>query len=99
MITLHTSATPNGFRASIMLEESGLPYRVHAVDMKSGEHKSAAFLAINATGRLPAIVDDDAGQATPLALACSQNRAPLISTPRRLTVWRGGVIASGPAQK
>jgi len=69
MITLHTSATPNGFRASIMLEESGLPYRVHAVDMKSGEHKSAAFLAINATGRLPAIVDDDAGQATPLALA------------------------------
>ncbi len=60
MITLYTSATPNGYRASIMLEETGLPYTVHAVDMKSGEHKSAAFLALNATGRIPAIVDDAA---------------------------------------
>jgi GST-like protein len=69
MITLYTSATPNGFRASIMLEESGLPYRVHAVDMAGGEHKSPDFLAVNATGRIPAIVDDHEGQARPLALA------------------------------
>jgi GST-like protein len=69
MITLYTSATPNGYRASIMLEECGLPYRVHAVDMAGGEHKSPDFLAVNATGRIPAIVDDNDGGAQPLALA------------------------------
>ena len=69
MITLYTSATPNGFRASIMLEETGVPYRVHAVDLKAGEHKSAAFLALNATGRIPAIVDDAAEGGAPFALA------------------------------
>ncbi len=69
MITLYTSPTPNGYRASIMFEETGLPYTVHAVDMKSGEHKSAAFMALNATGRIPAIVDDAAEGEAPLALA------------------------------
>jgi GST-like protein len=69
MITLYTSPTPNGYRASIMLEESGLPYEVRAIDMKTGEHKSAAFLAVNATGRIPAIVDDAPESGAPLALA------------------------------
>jgi GST-like protein len=69
MITLYTSPTPNGYRASIMLEESGLPYEVREVDLKSGEHKTERFLAVNATGRIPAIVDDEPGTDTPLALA------------------------------
>jgi GST-like protein len=69
MITLYTSATPNGYRAAIMLEETGLPYRVHEVDLKGGEHKSPAFLAVNATGRIPAIVDDEPESGPPLALA------------------------------
>ena len=69
MITLYTSATPNGYRASIMLEETGLPYKVHPVDLKSGEHKTPAFLAVNATGRIPAIVDDEPERGPPLALA------------------------------
>ncbi len=69
MITLYTSATPNGYRASIMLEESGQPYRVHEVDMKALEHKSPAFLALNATGRIPAIVDDAPAEAEPVSLA------------------------------
>jgi len=59
MITLYTSATPNGHRAAIVLEESGLAYQVKAVDLAAGEHKTPAFLALNATGRIPAIVDDD----------------------------------------
>ena len=69
MIRLHTSATPNGYRASIMLEEAGLPYEVHEVDMKAGEHKSPQFLTVNATGRLPAIVDDETEDGIDLALA------------------------------
>jgi glutathione S-transferase len=69
MITLYTSPTPNGHRASIMLEETGLPYRVRTVDLKTGEHKTPAFLAVNATGRIPAIVDDETDGAAPFALA------------------------------
>lgn len=69
MITLYTSPTPNGYRASVMLEETALPYRVHAVDLKAGEHKTSAFRALNATGRIPAIVDDDAGGGKPFVLA------------------------------
>jgi len=68
MITLFTSPTPNGFRASIMLEETGLDYTVRAVSLQTGEHKTPAFLAVNATGRIPAIVDDAVGGA-PFALS------------------------------
>lgn len=70
MITLYTSATPNGHRASIMLEETGVPYRTHVVDLAEGEHKTSEFLRINPTGRIPAIVDEDGGgTGEPLALA------------------------------
>lgn len=68
MLTLYTNATPNGHRAAIMLEETGLPYRVVVIDLAAGEHKTPAFRAINATGRIPAIVDDDV-PGGPLALA------------------------------
>jgi GSH-dependent disulfide-bond oxidoreductase len=60
MIELYTAATPNGYKASVMLEEIGLPYEVHAVDFSTGEQKSPAFLAISPNGRIPAIVDRDA---------------------------------------
>jgi glutathione S-transferase len=69
MITLYTSATPNGHRAAIALEESGLNYQVKAVDLAAGEHKTPAFLALNATGRIPAIVDDDSDAGAPFALS------------------------------
>lgn len=68
MITLYTNATPNGHRAAIMLEETGIPYTVAVVDLAAGKHKTPEFLAINATGRIPAIVDDDTPEGT-LALA------------------------------
>jgi glutathione S-transferase/GST-like protein len=57
MIDLYTWSTPNGRKVSIALEEMGLPYAVHPVDLKSGAQKSAWFRAINPNGRVPAIVD------------------------------------------
>jgi len=59
MIDLHTTPTANGYKASIMLEEVGLPYRVHAYDLRKGEHQSPAYLALNPVGRLPTLVDDE----------------------------------------
>lgn len=61
MITLYSANTPNGIKASIALEELGLAYRVQAIDLASGEQKEPRFLAINPNGRIPAIVDHDAG--------------------------------------
>jgi GSH-dependent disulfide-bond oxidoreductase len=60
MIDLYTAATPNGHKVSIALEELGLDYTVHVLDLGAGEQKQPWFLAINANGRIPAIVDRDA---------------------------------------
>jgi GST-like protein len=61
MITLYTARTPNGFKASIALEELELPYRVHPISLGKREQKEEWFLAINPNGRIPAIVDHDEG--------------------------------------
>jgi glutathione S-transferase/GST-like protein len=57
MIDLYTSPTPNGWKVSITLEELGLPYTVHQIDLSSGAQKQPWFTAINPNGRIPAIVD------------------------------------------
>jgi len=57
MIDLYTAATPNGWKASIMLEEVGLPYTVKPIRLQDLEQKQDWFLAINPNGRIPAIVD------------------------------------------
>jgi GST-like protein len=59
MIDLYTWSTPNGRKVSIMLEEVGLPYTVHAVDISKDEQFKPAFLAISPNNRIPAIVDRD----------------------------------------
>ncbi|AJD48756.1 glutathione S-transferase [Isoalcanivorax pacificus W11-5] len=61
MIDLYTAATPNGWKASVTLEEMGLPYNVIALDLMKGEQKKPGFLKINPNGRIPAIVDHDNG--------------------------------------
>ena len=61
MIDLYTASTPNGWKASCTLEELGLPYAVHAIDLAKGQQKESAFLALNPNGRIPVIVDRDAG--------------------------------------
>jgi glutathione S-transferase len=59
MIDLYTAPTPNGWKASITLEELGLPYEVHLVNLMSGDQKQPEYLKINPNGRIPAIVDRD----------------------------------------
>ena len=61
MIDLYTAPTPNGWKASIMLEELALPYTVKPLDLGELEQKQEPFLRINPNGRIPAIVDRDAG--------------------------------------
>ena len=68
MIDLYTWGTPNGRKVSIMLEECGLPYRAHAVDIGKGEQFSAAFLALCPNGKIPAILDPDGPDGKPIAL-------------------------------
>jgi glutathione S-transferase len=60
MIDLYTAPTPNGWKASIALEELGLPYEVHLVNLLAGEQKAPEYLKINPNGRIPTIVDRDA---------------------------------------
>ena len=61
MIDLYTAPTPNGWKASVTLEELELPYHTIAVDLGAGEQKKPTYLAINPNGRIPAIVDHDEG--------------------------------------
>ena len=61
MIDLYTWTTPNGRKASIMLEEVGLPYTAHAVDIGKDEQFKPEFLKISPNNRIPAIVDSDTG--------------------------------------
>ena len=61
MIDLYTAPTPNGYKASIVLEELGLPYTLHALDFNRKQQKSPDYLKINPNGRIPAIVDREAG--------------------------------------
>jgi glutathione S-transferase len=60
MIELYTAPTPNGWKASVTLEELELPYEVRFVNIAEGEQKKPDFLAINPNGRIPAIVDREA---------------------------------------
>lgn len=68
MIELHTVPTANGYKVSIMLEETGLPYSVHPYDLVKGEHQAPAYLARNPVGRLPLIVDLDAPAGEPVTV-------------------------------
>lgn len=59
MIHLYTSPTPNGWKASVCLEELELPYEVHPVDIMSGDQHKPEFRKLNPNGKIPVIVDSD----------------------------------------
>jgi GST-like protein len=68
MIELYTWPTPNGHKIHIMLEETGLPYRVHPINIRTGDQFQPEFLAISPNNRIPAIVDPDGPEGRPLSL-------------------------------
>jgi GSH-dependent disulfide-bond oxidoreductase len=59
MIDLYTASTPNGWKASVTLEELGMDYNVHAINLMENDQKEPEFLAMNPNGRIPVIVDRD----------------------------------------
>jgi len=68
MIDLYTWTTPNGRKVSVMLEELGLAYNVHKINISKDEQFAPAFLAISPNNRIPAIVDSDGPGGKPLSL-------------------------------
>jgi GSH-dependent disulfide-bond oxidoreductase len=68
MIQLYTWGTPNGKKASIMLEEIGIPYEVHPVNIGQGDQFKPEYLAINPNNKIPSIIDTDGPDGKPLTL-------------------------------
>src|ERR1700761_4156527 len=67
-LQLYSLPTPNGVKASIMLEEVGLPYEVHAINIMQNETWSPEYLSLNPNGKIPALIDPDGPGGTPMAL-------------------------------
>ncbi|MBR8315507.1 glutathione S-transferase N-terminal domain-containing protein [Burkholderia dolosa] len=68
MIDVYSWATPNGHKVHIMLEETGLAYRVHPVDIGAGDQFKPEFLKISPNNKIPAIVDSDGPGGQPISL-------------------------------
>src|ERR1051326_2195973 len=68
MIDLYTWSTPNGRKVSITLEETGLAYRVHKIDISKGDQFKLEFVAINPNSKIPAIIDGDGPGGKPFTL-------------------------------
>jgi GST-like protein len=68
MIDIYSWPTPNGHKVHIMLEETGLPYRVHAVNIRAGDQFKPEFLRISPNNRIPAIVDHGGPRGKPISL-------------------------------
>ena len=92
-IQLYSLPTPNGVKASIMLEETGLAYDVHKVDFAQNEQKSDAFLSLNPNGKIPAMIDPDGPGSAPLALF--ESGAILLY----LAEKTGSFLGTGPADR
>lgn len=67
-IQLYSLPTPNGVKASIMLEELGLPYEVHLVDISKNESKLPAFESLNPNGKIPALIDPNGPDGAPVGI-------------------------------
>jgi GST-like protein len=68
IIEVYSWATPNGHKVHIMLEECGLPYRVHAIDIGAGDQFTPEFLAISPNNKIPAIVDPNGPDGAPMSV-------------------------------
>ncbi len=68
VIQLYSFPTPNGVKISITLEETGLPYEAHLVDIRSDDQKGSEFLALNPNGKIPALIDPDGPAGEPIGI-------------------------------
>ncbi|RJG05818.1 glutathione S-transferase family protein [Noviherbaspirillum cavernae] len=68
MIDVYSAATPNGHKVHIMLEECGLPYRIHHINIGAGDQFKPEFLAISPNNKIPAIVDPQGPDGKPMSL-------------------------------
>ncbi|MGE3363407.1 MAG: glutathione S-transferase N-terminal domain-containing protein [Rhizobiaceae bacterium] len=68
ILQLYSLPTPNGVKVSIMLEEIGLPYEVHLIDIGANETRTPEYLSLNPNGKIPSIIDPDGPDGKPLAL-------------------------------
>jgi glutathione S-transferase len=98
MIDLYMDQTPHGLRASVALEETGLPYRPHKVDLSNNEHLTAQFLSLNPSGAIPVLIDHDGPdgkkltltQSTAIIIYCAERTGTFIPQDpvrRALTLW------------
>lgn len=92
-IQLYGLPTPNGVKVSIMLEETGLPYEPHLVDIMKNESWTSEYLSLNPNGKIPAIIDPDGPGGQPLALF--ESGAILIY----LAEKSGQFLSSDPAKR
>ena len=91
MIDLYTWPTPNGHKIHIMLEETGLEYRVHPIDIGAGEQFKPEFLAISPNNKIPAMVDQQGPDGKPFALAES-----VLALARLIGEFRVELVDTGP---
>jgi len=92
-LQLYSLPTPNGVKVSIMLEETGLAYEPHLVDIGKNESWTSEFLSLNPNGKIPAILDPDGPGGAPLALF--ESGAILIY----LAEKTGKLMPTGPARR
>ena len=85
--------TPNGVKVGIMLEETGLAYEPHRIDITAGESRDPAFLALNPNGKIPAIFDPDGPSGAPLALFESGVLLLYLAARRPISVSWGRSVA------
>lgn len=93
VIQLYSFPTPNGVKVSIMLEETGLPYEAHAVNITKNESWTPEFLSLNPNGKIPAIIDPNGPGGAPLGLF--ESGAILIY----LAEKSGKFLSSDPARR
>lgn len=93
IIQLYSFPTPNGVKASVALEEMGLPYEAHKVTLADADVKSPEFLSLNPNNKIPAIIDPDGPDGTPVELF--ESGAILIY----LAEKTGQFIGSGPVER
>ena len=104
MIDLYAAGTSNGMRARIALEECGLKYNWHPIDLAKGEHKTPQYLALNPMGQIPVIVDNEGpggqkvtlAQSSAIMVYCAEKSGKFIpkDAAKRAAMWEAYMSAS-----